>query len=77
MEILKLSDDIFFIKCFSDNSECVRFLIRVILEKNDLEVENINVPNKMDYVRQIMRENIGTASNSGPFLDDTGKRCDN
>ena len=31
MEILKLSDDIFFIKCFSENSECVRLMLRVIL----------------------------------------------
>ena len=35
-EILKLSDDIFFIKCFSKNPECVGLLIWVILERNDL-----------------------------------------
>ena len=49
MELLKLSDDIFFIKCFSENPECVRLLIRVILERNDLEVKSTSMLNKTDY----------------------------
>ena len=55
MEILKLSDDIFFIKCFSDNPEYIRLLIRVILERNDLEKKSLKMPNKTDYVRQLVR----------------------
>ena len=49
MENLKLSDDIFFIKCFNENPECVRLLIRVILERNDLEVKSTSMLNKTDY----------------------------
>ena len=47
-EVLKLSDDIFFIKCFSENPECARLLIWVILERNNLEVKSTSVPNKTD-----------------------------
>lgn len=59
MEILKLSDDIFFIKCFSDNPEYIRLLIRVILERNDLEKKSLKMPNKTDYERQLVWEDIG------------------
>lgn len=76
VEILKLSDDIFFIKCFSENPECVRLLIRVILERDNLEKKSTNVLNKTDHVKLLVREDIGTASNSGPFLDDIAGRCD-
>lgn len=58
VEILKLSDDIFFIKCFSENPECARLLIWVILERNNLKVKSTSVPNKTDYVRQLVREDI-------------------
>ena len=56
VEILKLSDDIFFIKCFCENPECVRLLIWVILERYNLEVKSTSVPNKTDYVRQLVRD---------------------
>ena len=59
VEILKLSDDIFFIKCFCENPECVRLLIWVILERNDLEKKSLKMPNKTDYERQLVWEDIG------------------
>ena len=59
MEILKLSDDIFFIKCFTENPECARLLIWVILERNDLEKKSLKMPNKTDYERQLVWEDIG------------------
>lgn len=43
VESLKLSGNIFFIKCFCENPEYVRLLIRVILERNYLEIKSISV----------------------------------
>ena len=51
IQAYRLMDDAFMQQCFQDNRECVELVLRIIMEKPDLEVRRVSAQKKLHNLR--------------------------
>ncbi len=70
-------DDIFFSVCFDGNIECVQYILRIILDKQDLIVEEVHSQQSVDiFYGRSVRLDVFAKDSAGKFYDIEIQRSD-
>ena len=70
-------DDIFFSVCFDGNKECVQYILRIILDKPDLTVEEVHSQQSVDiFYGRSVRPDVFAKDSAGELYDIEIQRTD-
>ena len=75
---LRLIDDVFFSACFDDNPDDVQYILRIILDKPELKVLNVQTQKSVENIfGRSVRFDVFATDNSGKLYNIEVQRADN